>query len=150
MPTKRTRTLIIAAVLLYFFANQTQIGWLYVMSALLAGIVLASALLNRGMLRGIRIERSLSHDEISEGDPISITLDLHNPRATSIAQIAAAEVCPLADPESADYTLPLFVPFLKGRSAATLNYDLMVYKRGLHTFPPVVLHSAAPFGFFRT
>lgn len=150
MPTKRTRTLIISALLLYFFANQTQIGWLYVMSALLAGMVLASWLLNRRMLHGIRIERRLSRDEISEGESISITLDVQNNRSTSIAQIAATEICVLADPESTDHILPIFVPFLKGRTAASLTYDLIVYKRGLHTFPPIETRSSAPFGFFRS
>jgi uncharacterized protein (DUF58 family) len=149
MPTKRTRTLIISALLLYFFANQTQIGWLYVMSALLAGIVLASWLVNRRMLHGIRIERSLSRDEISEGEALSIKLDVQNTRSTSLAQIAATEDCPLADSESDDHLLPIFVPFLKGRGEASLSYEVTVYKRGLHTFPPVETRSSAPFGFFR-
>lgn len=148
MVTKRTRTLSIAALLLYFFANQTQIGWLYVMSALMAGIVIASGLLNRGMLRGIGIERRLSVDEIHEGEPITVTLDVHNHRRTAAAHVHTTEVCPLADPEGAEHAMPIFVPFLKGKSQAGLTYTVPVYKRGLHTFPPLELRSSAPFGFF--
>ena len=36
-PTRRTFTILIAAFLLWAFGNQTQVGWLYVMSALRAG-----------------------------------------------------------------------------------------------------------------
>ena len=31
LPTARAITLLIAALLLYFFGNQTQVGWMYVM-----------------------------------------------------------------------------------------------------------------------
>src|SRR5688572_7736550 len=137
MVTKRTRTLIIAALLLYFFANQTQIGWLYVMSALPAGIVIASGMLNRGMLRGLRIERALSVDEIHEGEPITITLDVLNSRRTAAAHIQTTEICSLADPEGAEHDLPIFIPFLKGRSQAAFSYTVPAYRRGLHTFPPL-------------
>ena len=44
-PTRRTLTILIAAFLLWAFGNQTQVGWLYVMSALLAGFVGAAAVL---------------------------------------------------------------------------------------------------------
>src|SRR5688500_15166208 len=116
MVTKRTRTLIIAALLLYFFANQTQIGWLYVLSALLAGIVIASGLLNRGMLRGLQIERALSVDEIHEGEPITVTLEVLNSSRTAAAHIQTTEICPLADPEGTEHALPIFIPFLKGKA----------------------------------
>lgn len=148
MITKRTRTLTVAALLLYFFANQTQIGWLYVMSALLAGVVIASGILNRGMLHGIHINRILSTDELYEGEPITVTLNVYNTRRTAAAHIHTTEVCPLSDPEGTDYALPIFIPFLKRKSEASLSYTVSAYKRGLYAFPLLELRSSAPFGFF--
>ncbi len=149
MPTKRTRTLIIAALLLYFFANQTQIGWLYVMSALLAGIVAAAWLLNRGMLKDTGGERTLNLGELHEGEPVSIRLSLTNARRVGAAQVRTTERCPLAEPGSAQHEAEVFIPLLPGRGAVEFAYDVVAYRRGLHTFPPLALETQAPFGFFQ-
>lgn len=149
MPEKRTRTILIAALLLYFFANQTQVGWLYVMSALLAGILAAAWLLNRGMLGRISGQRTLNVDELHEGDGASIRLALLNERRAGAAQIATVEHCPLADPESEQANTEVFIPLLPGRGSVEFAYEVMAYRRGLHTFPDLVLSTRAPFGFFR-
>ena len=47
MPTSRSGVVLIGALVLYFFANQTQVGWLYVMCAVLAGTVLSAWWLSR-------------------------------------------------------------------------------------------------------
>ena len=59
IPTARTITLLVAAFFIYLFGNQTQVGWMFVMSALLAGTVLAAWMLNRHALRGVAIEREV-------------------------------------------------------------------------------------------
>ena len=150
MPTKRTRTLIIAALLLYFFANQTQVGWLYVMAALMLGIVLASWLLNRSMLTGITGERHLSLEEIYEGDSLEITLNLHNTHQTAGAQIRTAEVCPLADPETPEHQIEVFLPILPGHQSTSMTYSVPAYRRGLQSFSALDVTTQAPFGIFRT
>jgi hypothetical protein len=77
-----------------------------------------------------------------------VTLAFNNSRATAAAHIQTTEICPLADPEGLDYALPIFIPFLKGKTQAGISYTISVYKRGLHSFPPLQLRSSAPFGFF--
>ncbi len=153
MPTKRTRTLTIAALLLYFFANQTQVGWLYVMAALMAGIVLAAGFLNRRVLRKITGQRQIGIGpdlELYEEDALEITLTLRNHRSFSAAQIQTTEHCPLAAPGSEQHAMEVFIPALPGKGSVAFSYEVIAYRRGLHTFPPLALTSPAPFGLFRS
>jgi hypothetical protein len=81
MPTSRFYSFLVAAFMFYFMANQTQIGWLYVVSALLGGILLAGYVLNRRALRGISGKRTLSvkdDEALHESDTLIITLQLEN------------------------------------------------------------------------
>ncbi len=154
MPTSRTASFLLAALVLYFFANQTQVGWLYVMSALLAGTVLAAWWLGRGILRHISADRTVGRDGISpyetelyEGDTVTVGLTLHNTGRASAALIRAAEHCPLMPSESAP--LQLFIPTLPVSSSVRIDYEVTIDRRGLHEFPPLKLASRAPFGFFQ-
>lgn len=70
--TARAGALLIGALVLYFFANQTQVGWLYVMAAALAGLIPAAWTMNRAALRGIEGEREVAR---SEDDPSSDLTD---------------------------------------------------------------------------
>src|SRR5712692_4149130 len=102
MPTARARTFLVAAGVLYLFANQTQVGWLYAMSALMAGVVLAGAWLGRGTLRGIAAERrvGLSADaELYEGEKVVVGLTLYRPAKGASAQVRVTESCPLVAPD---------------------------------------------------
>lgn len=141
--------LLIGAVVVYFFANQTQVGWLYVMSAALAAVVLASGWMNRGMLRRIEGDRmlgDLDDADLYEGDEIQVTLTLHNTGASGAAQLRLTESCPLAAPDKR--TLPIFVPSLPGRASARLEYTVTLDRRGVYQFPALPLETCAPFGFF--
>ncbi|NUM43852.1 MAG: DUF58 domain-containing protein [Anaerolineales bacterium] len=151
MPTRRAATFLFLAFLLYLFANQTQVGWLYVMSALLAGVVVAAFGINRGALKGLVGTRQIGsgeYEEFYEGEEISISLTLTNPRRTSTAQLRALETCPLADPASEHHALTIFIPALPPAQSTELQYLVEIYRRGLHEFPPLALSTRAPFGLF--
>lgn len=148
-PTGRAAVLLIGAVVVYFFANQTQVGWLYVMSAALAGVVLASGWMNRGMLKRIEGDRmlgELDNPDLYEGDEVKITFTLHNTGASGAAQLRLTELCPLA--ASPQRVMPIFVPSLPGRSAARFEYMVTLDRRGVYQFPALPLETRAPFGFF--
>jgi uncharacterized protein (DUF58 family) len=150
MPTGRAGAVLIGALVLYFFANQTQVGWLYVMSALLAGVIGAGWWLSRGTLRGISGMRRLGDgllDEWHEGDPVTITFRLSKSGRGAGAQIRLNEVCPLAEP--AKRVMPLYIPQLPAGGAVEFNYELDIYRRGVYAFPPLTLTTGVPFGFFR-
>ena len=176
MPTKRTRTFLIVALLFYLVANQTQVGWLFVVSALLAGLVPASWWLNRLMLRDLSGDREIRNStrppalaaadypgsayailaesmvEIHEADAVQVALILRqNGRlgGQDAAHVAVQETCPLAAAGSDGRHLSLFIPSIPNQSEARVTYDVTVDRRGLHQFPPLALQSTAPFGFFR-
>jgi uncharacterized protein (DUF58 family) len=149
MPTGRARTFIIAAFVLYLFANQTQVGWIYVMSALMGGAVLAAGWLNRGSVRGISIERRITErEDYHEGEDVIINFSLHNAGGIGKAQLRAAETCPLAAPDSPQAQIQMFVPVLPLLASVEFDYTVVIDRRGLHEFLPVKLSSRAPFGFF--
>lgn len=148
MPTARTTTLLVAALLLYFFANQTQVGWIYVIAALLAGTVLGAWWLGRNALKAITATRTISpSDPPHEGDTVSITLTFNNTGSDS--HIRTTEQCPFAEPLSPAHSLSVFIPALPPRTPIQLTYEVVVDRRGLHECPPLTLTTPAPFGLFR-
>jgi uncharacterized protein (DUF58 family) len=151
MPTARTRTFVIAALLLYFFANQTQVGWLYIMSALLAGVILAAWGFSFRALRCISGERQIDavDGEMYEDDKINIELSLYNKGSMGVYQIRTAEQCLLAAPDSPQRLVNVFIPSITPKDTIRYTYEVTLDRRGLHEFPPLLLHTRAPFGMFR-
>ena len=150
MPTSRFYSFLFAAFMFYFLANQTQIGWLYVVSALLGGILLAGFFLNRRSLKGISGTRQLSvkdDEALHESDDLTITLQLDNQRNIPAAHLHVLEQCPLAPPDSDEHSLPMFIPLLSQN--IQFDYSFPVHRRGVFHFPPLNITSRAPFGFFK-
>ncbi|NWF68530.1 MAG: DUF58 domain-containing protein [Chloroflexi bacterium] len=151
MPTKRTLWLTTAALLLYFFANQTQVGWLYIMSALLLGTLIAAWLFGLRALRRLTGIRTLDagDGEVYEGDSLGVELTLNNVGKAGVYQIRTAEACPLAAPDSPQREMKVFLPEITPGDSVKFSYTVDVDRRGLHTFPPLLLRTRAPFGLFR-
>jgi uncharacterized protein (DUF58 family) len=150
MPTGRFYSFLFASLLFYLFANQTQVGWLYVVSALLGGILITGFVLNRRSLKGIGGRRKLLIEPdapLHESDDLTITLYLENQRRTPAAHLHLIERCPLAAPTDEVHESAMFVPILT--DTVSFDYNLTVYRRGVHHFPDIELASRAPFGFFR-
>src|SRR5579859_5939196 len=160
MPTGRTRTLFLAALVFYLFSNQTQVGWLYVMSALLMGVIPAAWCLNRAALKGITVRWIIGPSglprpaagepsgEVYEGDEIEIGLAFEKTRRPATAQVQVEATCPLAEPGSPQHKSRLFIPTLAPQQALTYAFTCTVYRRGLHEFPPARLSCRVPFGLF--
>ena len=135
MPTTRAWVLITLAILLYLLANQTQVGWIYVMSNAIAGLLLAAFLYSRGGLKPVTVRRTfrnvtasfkngagstahsladedalLRSPEFYEDDPVEISLTFRLPRLRPAFLITGADQLPFAPPD--DRTLPFFVPAL--------------------------------------
>ncbi|NET74395.1 MAG: DUF58 domain-containing protein [Sphaerospermopsis sp. SIO1G2] len=146
--TQKAIALLILAFVLYFFANQTQVGWLYVIAALLVGLVLTARYFNRRMLADVQMTRHIEPEtaDLWENDEITVTLNLSSPRPSY--QLMLQETCPLADPETELHQQKHFFPQILAEPTQ-LTYQTTLYRRGLHTFPPVRLATRAPFGFFQ-
>lgn len=151
MPTRRSLVFFGIALLLYVFANQTQVGWIYLMAAISAALPPVGWLLNRGMLRGLSLHRNLGEPGagLYEGDPLRISLHISNERRGPAAQIQIRDVCPLAEPGEAR-EIEVFISSLRGRGRLQYDYDIRLHRRGLHLFEAARADSGAPFGFARS
>jgi uncharacterized protein (DUF58 family) len=150
MPTSRTASFLLAALVLYFFANQTQIGWIYVMSALMGGVVVVAWWLGRGSLNAVKAEREIGGNDEEEGwhegDAVTVSLTLRNTGRADVSLLRTSERCPLLP---ADHPpLNIFVPSLPAHDSVRLDYAVTIDRRGLREFPPLSLETRAPFGFF--
>ncbi len=152
MPTSRAYSFVATAIIIYLFGNQTQVGWLYVVSALLLGVVASGWWLSRSSLKGVagkrKIGNALEHD-LYEGDEIDIRLQIEKSGRAASSLVRIEEVCPLVEPNSPQRKTQLFIPSLATDEAVEFGYSIVLDRRGLHTFPPLKMESRAPFGFFQ-
>lgn len=142
MMTARGWSFLVASGLFYLFANQTQIGWVYVLSALMLSLVIASWLQNRWALRRVIVLRDLQpiRERHHEDDPVTYTLTVH----ARVLQLQLREHCPLLSPERSD--VRLYLPVVRGATPFTLETAL--YRRGVQRFGTITAATRVPFGFF--
>lgn len=173
MPTRRSFVLLFLALGLYFIANQTQVGWVYIMVNAIVGLLLVTFFFSRGMLKAIQGRRafhnlssrisastslkqtnhsgespSIKLPDFFEDDPIEITLSLKNTRLRPAFLVAGNEVCPFAPPD--EQQQPFFAPTLTKNQAVNFKYQTACYRRGLYTFSKISLRSKGPFSLFGT
>ncbi len=150
--TARGWTLAGIAFGLYFFANQTQVGWLYVLSALAAGLLLVCAWLPGAMLRGLALARRVggasTGDEVAlhAGSPALLALDLSQRGRVPALHVLGVETCGFAP--RAERAQTFFVPVAPARGSTTLAYTVLAARRGWFPFAAVPLTTRAPFGLF--
>lgn len=145
--TWRAGGFLLTAILLYLFGNQTQIGWLYVMAAMLGGVVVIGFLLSHGALRHIVIEREMAMDTLYEGDIIAVDLRVKRIRGLSAYQVELTETCPLVVSDEREKRI--YAPVIPSDLALTYTYPITIDRRGEYKFPPVALKTNFPFGLFR-
>lgn len=150
--TPRGWALVLIAFLLYFFANQTQVGWLYVLCALTVGLWLGARFFPRRMLNGLTLTRRINGAhlptelELYENQPLTIELEIKNSSRLPALQIRGGEVCPLAP--VADRDQAFFIQHIPARASVTVCYETLCARRGWFEFPPTPLTTRAPFGFY--
>ncbi len=151
--TRRGWAVLLLAVLMYLAANQTQVAWLYVFSALVVGVWLAAAFIPTSSLRGLALARRINGAELTAdlelhvGAPVAVELELRNTARAPALQISGAEQCPFAP--SAERAQTFFAPIIPSRNSVVMQYATACARRGWFEFPPVTLTTRAPFGFFR-
>ncbi|HEY7666812.1 MAG TPA: DUF58 domain-containing protein [Actinomycetota bacterium] len=134
---KRAAALMGGAVVLFLLGTNVQAGWLFVLSALLLGTVIAGAMLPGRMLRGIRIERR-APAEVHQGDEAYVELVVSNPTRRLRAGIVADD--PMFSPASFE------VGTLRPGERVELGAVRVAERRGPQEGGTVTLRSAAPFG----
>ncbi|GAB4419001.1 MAG: hypothetical protein Fur0044_15180 [Anaerolineae bacterium] len=167
MPTRRAWALFVLALILYFLANQTQVGWIYIITDSIIGLLIVAAIYSWGMLTGIRASRELrpvsadptepesQTDEFEltlptfhEDDPIEISLCFQQTGLRPALLVGGLEQCPFAPTE--ETAQPFFIPSLFRGQTNSLTYRTMCDRRGVYSFSPLRLESKGPFGLFHT
>src|SRR5262245_1266494 len=127
MPTRRAFIFLGLALGLYMLANQTQVGWVYIMSDGLISLLVLLFFYSWGMLNAIQVEhacRNLSRPtsgpladdpllppaDFFEDDPLEITLRFQQGRLKPAFMVSGEEYCPFAPPS--EQRQPFFIPAL--------------------------------------
>ena len=143
-----------AAVVLFLLAGLTQVGWVYLVDAVLWGIILLSAAFPWLGLSFLSAER---HVELlnpkpdspgpAEGDLFQVSLTLRNRALWPGYFLGMFYDCPAAAPDN--HRQQFFVTEITGRGKVSLESKVEAYRRGMHQLGPLVVESSAPFGLFR-
>ncbi len=154
MITSRGIGFLIVAILVSLLGRLTQVGWLYLMDAVLWGIFLFSAIIpwiSTGFLRASRkLERASNGDGLpgpAEGDTVEIKIILRNPTLWPRYVLGLFYHCSLGEPGKR--LQRFFVTELASSGRVTLTSSIEAHQRGLQKLGPVIVESAAPFGLFR-
>ena len=154
--TKGGAAFIGAGVVVYLLGGQTQIGWLYLLDAMIWSLVVLSALLPWWSLRSLRIERQVWLPSPAngpqaqalpiEGGTVEVRLTVTNRGRLPRYFIKVTEGCPLEGPEARSKAFLL--PTVRGQSDVRFSYTAACYRRGRYTSATAVLEAAAPLGLF--
>lgn len=145
---------LVAAIAVFFLGRLTQVGWLYLMDAVLWGMLLLSAILPWVGVEFLDARRKVEQAGVaegrsgpSEGDSVDIEAILVNRAFWPRFFLSVSYDCPLA---ALDGQRPrFFLGKLPGSNQSLLTSSVVAYQRGLHQLGKIVVESAAPFGLFR-
>ena len=162
MITAKGTGFLVAAFAIYLLARLSQVGWLYLIDAVLLGMLLLSAIvpwLSVAFVRATRTAEPGSDQQtkrpagklaplsVGEEEPVRVKSLLHNraffPKFFSFLYYDS----PLGPAESR--LQRFFLAHLPGSATTTLESTIEAYRRGLHFLGPITLESSAPFGMFR-
>ena len=145
--TKGGAAFIGAGVVVYLLGGQTQIGWLYLLDAMIWSLVVLSALLPWWSLRSLRIERQVWLPSPAngpqaqalpiEGGTVEVRLTVTNRGRLPRYFIKVTEGCPLEGPEARSKAFLL--PTVRGRSDVRFSYTAACYRRGRYTSATAVV-----------
>jgi uncharacterized protein (DUF58 family) len=154
MITGKGTGFLIAAIALFFLGRMTQVGWLYLIDAVLWGMLALSAILPWLGVAFLDARRRVEQPGAvegrngpSEGDSLDIEVTLVNRAFWPRFFLSASYDCPLAAP---GHQRPrFFLGKLPGSDQSLLSSSVVAYQRGLHHLGPIIVESSAPFGLFR-
>ena len=154
MITFRGAVLVATAVFTFLLARLTHVGWLYLLDAMLWGMILLSLALPSLFVMSLAARRRVFRREgnggppgPSEGEVIQVELSLENRQMWPRYFLSVSYDSPLARPSES--LQRFYLPRLGGGSSQALVSSVRCHRRGAHQFGPVSIESKAPFGLFR-
>jgi uncharacterized protein (DUF58 family) len=164
MPTRRAVVIFVLALALYFVANQTQVGWVYMMTDALLALLVVSFIYSVGTLRGLKGSRrfhnpdrnstnrqltsGLEPEIFFEDDPVQVSINVTQTGLRPAFMVRGLEICPISPP--AEQHQSLFISALFRNQSISFSYQTHADQRGHYSFPPLQLQSRGPFSLFRT
>ena len=154
MLTRRAVGILLTAILLFFLAGTTSVGWVRIVDAVLWGMLLLSLPLQwlavtamSARRRVLSVQHSGEWTGPMEGDTVEVGLDLENRRFWPRFFVSVSYDAPLESPTSRSQRF--FVANVNGHGTVNLSGMVSCCRRGLHHFGPVTIESQVPFGLFR-
>ena len=154
--TKAGFSFIVAGVLLYLVASQTQIGWLYLFDAIIWSLLVLSVILPWWSLKSLQVEQqvlllsSTLRQPILDGpledETVEVKLKVTNNGRLTKHFIKVLADCPFAQPDKRRRAFIL--ASLSPKSATVFSYAATCYQRGYYTSSSTTLQSSGPLGLF--
>ncbi|MEX1262473.1 MAG: DUF58 domain-containing protein [Actinomycetota bacterium] len=134
---KRAVGLLMGAGVLFFLGTNVQAGWLFVLAAMLLGVVLAGLLMPVRSTRSVVVERRAPAD-VHQGDQALIDVTVHGSQRTTRRGLLVHD----------RYFEPvdLWVGAVDPRERVEITTIRVARRRGSHESVPVSVRSSAPFG----
>ena len=143
-----------AALALFILGRLTQAGWLYLVDAVLWGIILLSAAVPWLTMFPPRALRWIEGPDENggppsptEGDLVAIRITLRNPTFWPRYVIGLFYDCPLEGPSRRMQRF--FVTELAGSGQVSMFSNVAAHQRGSYQLGPLMMEASAPFGLFR-
>jgi len=145
---------IIAGVLIYLVASQTQVGWLYLLDAVIWSLLIISAFLPRFSLRSLDVEQqvllpvpSLNQPLLNgpyEDETLEVRLKVSNKGRFAKHFIRLRVNCTFENPEKRkkDFLLTTLNP----GSTTVFSYSAECYRRGNYSLSEATFQSGGPLG----
>ncbi len=135
--------------LVYLAANQTRVGWLYVLAAGMLAVLLVSALLPGLWVGNALVTRRLAPaapGEVREGDPVLVRIEARATGLFGAFFLQVRDACPYAAPGQRG--LRAFFAAV-ARDGSAQDVPVVCWRRGSYDLPPLLVESRGLFGLFR-
>lgn len=152
MITRRGIGFVLAAIAAFFIASATRVGWVHLADAVLWGIILLSAITPWLSVYGISVSRRLNVREsaglpgVTEGSAVKFTHKLQN--RWWLPRFLLNVTFEVESSRDSRTNSSIFLGVLPGKDS-TLDSEISVNHRGLHSLSRVRVESRGLFGLFR-
>ena len=149
---------ILGGLVLYVLAGETQIGWFYLVDAMIWGLVAVSVAAPWWTLRTLKVDRHVwlpvsgnpDTQDLGatprEDEQVEIRLRVGNRGRLARHFITVSESCPMEAP--GQETRAFLLSSVEAGKSVDFTYTATCYRRGRYPRATVVLESGAPMGLF--
>jgi len=152
--TKTGYGFLATGVIIYLVASQTQVGWLYLIDAIIWSLFILSAIIPRYSLKPLQVEHQIILSAISdrqftltgpiEDETVEIIIKVSNNSRLARHFIRIQVDCPFERPEQR--ITHFLLTAVKSSGITMFSYLGTCYQRGYYPFLSVTLKSGGPLG----